>query len=140
MHDLVLPDFEMNCRDWLVVTPEESGLPDEFCGAPLLAVLSTVVIGPDTFSPASGVVTVALPDADVAVRPGVDDDSPASLLVDAECGDTVETEARHTEMRYVVPTPDGRLALLVEFELPDHPEAEIVHRVESLTRSFRWAA
>lgn len=131
MPDLVLPDFEMNCQDWVVVTPEESGLPDELCGAPLLAVLSTVVIGRDSFTPASGVVTVGLPDDEVAVRP-LTDDSIAALLVDGESADT--------EMRYVVPTPDGKLALLVEFELPDGPEAEIVDRVESLMRSFRWAA
>ena len=131
MQDLVLPDFEMNCQDWLVVTPEESGLPDELGGAPLVAVLSTVVIGRDSFSPASGVVTVGLPDEEAAVRP-TEDDCVAALLVDGESADT--------EMRYVVPTPDGRLALLVEFELPDGPEAEIVDRVESLMRSFRWAA
>lgn len=131
MQDLVLPDFEMNCQDWVVVTPEESGLPDEFCGAPLLAVLSTVVIGADSFTPASGVVTLGLPDGEAAVRP-TGDDCIAALLVDGESADT--------EMRYVVPTPDGRLALLVEFALPDGPEAEIVDRVESLMRSFRWAA
>ncbi len=27
MKDLVLPSFEMDCRDWLVVTPDEVGLP-----------------------------------------------------------------------------------------------------------------
>ena len=131
MQDLVLPDLEMNCQDWVVVTPEESGLPDELYGAPLLAVLSTVVIGADTFTPASGVVTLALADDEAVVRPP-EPDCVAALLVDGESADS--------EMRYVVPTPDGKLALLVEFELPDGPEAEIVDRVESLMRSFRWAA
>jgi hypothetical protein len=131
MQDLVLPNFEMNCQDWLVATPEESGLPDELDGAPLLAVLSTVVLGPDSFCPASGVVTVGLADSDAPVRP-TEDDCVAALLVDGESADT--------EMRYLVPTPDGRLALLVEFDLPDGPEAEVVDRVESLMRSFRWAA
>ncbi len=131
MQDLVLPDFQMDCQDWLVATPEESGLPDELGGAPLLAVLSTVVIGEDSFSPASGVVTVGLADTEAAVRP-VEDDCVAALLVDGDSADT--------EMRYLVPTPDGRLALLVEFALPDGPEAEIVDRVETLMRSFRWAA
>jgi len=131
MQDLVLPNFEMNCQDWVVVTPDQSGLPDELHGAPLLAVLSTVVLGPDTFSPASGVVTVGLADDEAVVRPP-EEDCVAALLVDGESADT--------EMRYVVPTPDGKLALLVEFALPDGPEAEIVDRVESLMRSFRWAA
>jgi hypothetical protein len=131
MRDLVLPNFEMNCQDWLVTTPADSGLPDELCGAPLLAVLSTVVIGADSFSPASGVVTVGLPDEEAVVRT-LADGCVASVLLDGESDDT--------EMRYVVPTPDGRLALLVEFALPDGPEAEVVDRVESLMRSFRWAA
>jgi hypothetical protein len=130
MDDLTLPDFEMNCSDWLVVTPEESGLPDEIGGAPLLAVLSTVVIEDDRFTPASGVLTVGLADADIVSQPLAN--SVASLLVDGadDC----------TELRYVVPAPDGRLALLVEFALPDGPEAQMVDRVESLMRSFRWAA
>ncbi|MCW2497385.1 hypothetical protein [Jatrophihabitans sp.] len=131
MADLVLPNFEMNCQDWLVTTPEDSGLPNEVAGAPLLAVLSTVVLGEDSFSPASAIVTVGLNDDGAPMRP-IDGGCVASLLVDGESGDT--------EMRYVVPTPDGRLALLVEFALPDGPEAEVVDRVESLMRSFRWAA
>ena len=72
MKDLVLPSFEMDCRDWLVVTPDEAGLPDEVAGSPLLAMLSTVVIGEDSFSPASGVLTVALVDDElsrIAPRP-----------------------------------------------------------------------
>jgi hypothetical protein len=130
MDDLTLPDFEMNCRDWLVVTPEESGLPDEIAGSPLLAVLSTVVLEDDRFTPASGVMTVGLADVHMPAQPL--ENSVASLLMDCD--------PDGTEMRYVVPAPDGRLALLVEFALPDGPEAEVVDRVESLMRSFRWAA
>ena len=44
MQDLVLPSFEMDCRDWLVATPDGTGIPEEVDGAPLLAVLSTAVI------------------------------------------------------------------------------------------------
>ena len=130
MDDLTLPAFEMNCTDWLVVTPADSGLPDEIAGAPLLAVLSTVVIDADRFSPASGVLSVGLADDDVVSMPLPD--SPASLLMDGM--------DEPSELRYMVPAPDGRLALLLEFTLPDGPEAEVVDRVESLMRSFRWAA
>jgi len=130
MDELTLPNFEMNCADWLIVTPEESGLPDEIGGAPLLAVLSTVVIDEDRFSPASGVLTIGLADADVISRPLPN--SVAEQLLDGDDGGT--------EMRYMVPSPDGRLALLMEFALPEGPEAQVVDRVESLMRSFRWAA
>ena len=42
--ELALPAFQMDCRDWLIITPSETGLPDEVAGTPLLAVLSTVVL------------------------------------------------------------------------------------------------
>src|SRR3954462_15796068 len=60
--DLVLPAFEMDCRDWLVVGPAEAGLPEDVAGAPLLAVLSTVVIGAD-LEEATGALTVGGRDA-----------------------------------------------------------------------------
>ena len=53
--DVVLPAFEMDCRDWLVVTPTTDGLPEEVGGAPLLAVLSTAVFDAAT---AAGVDTL----------------------------------------------------------------------------------
>ena len=62
MKDLVLPAFAMDCRDWLVITPTQAGLPDEVAGAPLLAVLSTAVLGADSFRSASAVLTVGLLD------------------------------------------------------------------------------
>src|SRR5665647_2317698 len=69
MKDLVLPAFAMDCRDWLVVTPAQVGLPDEVGGAPLLAVLSTAVLGQNSFRSASAVLTVGLLDSDVPARP-----------------------------------------------------------------------
>ena len=50
--DVVLPAFEMDCRDWLVVTPSPDGLPEEVGGAPLLAVLSTAVFDETNFQSA----------------------------------------------------------------------------------------
>src|SRR4051812_1830844 len=71
--DLVLPAFEMDCRDWLVVGPTEAGLPEDVAGAPLLAVLSTVLIDHD-LEEATGALTVGVLDDDDlefrAVAPG----------------------------------------------------------------------
>lgn len=132
MKDLVLPAFEMDCRDWLVVTPAEAGLPDEIAGAPLLAVLSTVVLGGESFVPASGVLTVGLLDDDGPPTRQLSPDCIAAELVDADdSGDCV---------RYVLPAPDQRLALLAEFALAEGTDPDVVERIESLMVSFRWAA
>src|SRR5690348_1225329 len=111
MQDLVLPSFEMDCRDWLVATPEESGIPEEVDGAPLLAVLSTAVIDADGLRPASGVLTVGLMDDDVQAVRTFDADCPAAEIVD----DYYDADV----LRFVLPAPNGPLALLAEFTLPD---------------------
>lgn len=132
MQDLVLPSFEMDCRDWLVATPEATGIPDEVDGAPLLAVLSTAVIDEDGLRPASGVLTVGLMDEGISAVRTLDDASPAAEIVD----DAPEADV----LRFVLPAPTGPLALLAQFTLPDGHDQEVVDRVESLMRSFRWAA
>ena len=131
MKDLVLPAFEMNCRDWLVLTPESAGLPDEVGGAPLLAVLSTAVIGADDIKPASGVLTVGLMDSDVPLR---------LVAEGAVAGELVDGEAPPDCVRYVLPTPEGDLALLAEFAMTDGADEEVEQRIEALMASFRWAA
>lgn len=131
MNDLVLPAFHMDCRDWLVVTPAEAGIPDEVGGAPLLAVLSTVVLDEDAFVPASCVITVGLLDDNVPPSRPVGPDSVAAELLDDDESDSV---------RYVLPAPDQRLALLAEFTLSEGSSPEAVGRIESLMASFRWAA
>ena len=68
--DVVLPAFEMDCRDWLVVTPDEAGIPEEVGGAPLLAVLSTAVIDREDLASASAVLTVGLLDDDQKAKAG----------------------------------------------------------------------
>ena len=132
MKDLVLPAFEMDCRDWLVVTPAEAGLPDEIAGAPLLAVLSTVVLGAESFVPASGVLTVGLLDDDVPPTRQLSPGCVAAELVDVDDSDDC--------VRYVLPAPDQRLALLAEFTLAEGTDPDVVRRIESLMVSFRWAA
>lgn len=130
MKDLVLPAFELDCRDWLVVTPDEAGLPDEVAGSPLLAVLSTVVLGADEFRPASGVLTVGLMDEDELPTRALADGCAAAELLDGEDG----------QRRFVMPAPNGRLALVAEFSMPEGEDTEVTDRIESLMTSFRWAA
>ena len=131
--DVVLPAFEMDCRDWLVVTPSPDGLPEEVGGAPLLAVLSTAVFDETNFQSASGVLTIGWLDDESrqSSRAGV-----AELL---DPDGQVDGELGGWSMRYLVPSPDGQLGLLAEFTLGDRPDIEILRRVETLMASFRWA-
>src|SRR4051794_23506675 len=128
--DLVLPAFEMDCRDWLVVGPAEAGLPEDVAGAPLLAVLSTVVIGAD-LEEATGALTVGVLDDDEeldirAVAPG------AGAL--GRGGEFRPPGPR----RYVMPAPgEHRLALLAEFVVGVGRD-ELDSRVDRLMQSFRW--
>jgi hypothetical protein len=130
MPDLVLPAFEMDCRDWLVVSPTEAGLPEEVTGTPLLAVLSTVVIDEDVRE-ATGALTVGIIEdsEDLAVRP-IAPGSTAQELLDAD----PEPGTR----RFVMPAPNQQLALLAEFVVPDAVDNELETRVEKLMASFRW--
>lgn len=131
MRDLVLPAFAMDCRDWLVITPSQAGLPDEVAGAPLLAVLSTAVIGADSFRSASAVLTVGLLDADVMTR---------RVSGSAVAEELIDVDAAPDTRRYVLPTPDGQLALVAEFTMPDGADDDVVARIDALMTSFRWAA
>jgi hypothetical protein len=134
MNELVLPAFQMDCRDWLVVTPADAGLPDEIGGAPLLAVLSTVVLDDAAFLPVSGVITVGLLDDELPpsrpVRPG----AVAAELVDPDAPDDAAPG-----VRYLLPAPDQRLALLAEFTLSEGSTAAATARIDALMASFRWA-
>jgi hypothetical protein len=91
------------------------------------------VLDADTFAPASGVLTVGLLDEDVPtgriLAPGcvaqkLDDDG------DGGVGGCV---------RYMLPAPDHRLALLAEFNLAEAHETELLPRIDVLMASFRWA-
>jgi len=134
MADLVLPAFEMDCRDWMVVSPSDAGLPDEVVDIPLLAVLSTVVID-DEVHEATGALSVGIldQDEDLPVRP-VDPESPAQELVDA-----VDLPGTR---RFVMPAPNQYLALLAEFVVQGNElgrfDDELDQRVEKLMASFRW--
>jgi hypothetical protein len=129
--DLVLPAFQMDCRDWLVVTPGEAGIPEEVADAPLLALLSTAVIGPGDLSSASAVLTVGL----------LDDDAPPAVPPAFDCvaAEVIDADGDDRSVRYLVPSPDGRLALLAEFTM-DGDTAEVRQRIEALMASFRWTS
>jgi hypothetical protein len=133
--DLVLPAFEMDCREWLVNTPASVGLPEEIGGAPLLAVLSTVLVADGDLREASGVLTVGLLDEETPETRPVSGGSVAVQLVGAD-----GAEGADDSVQYVLPAPDGHLALLAEFQLPRADDAEMIARIESLMASFRWAA
>jgi hypothetical protein len=130
--DVVLPAFEMDCRDWLVVTPSPDGLPEEVGGA-ALAVLSTAVFDETNFQSASGVLTIGWLDDETRER------SQAGVAELLDPDGQVDDEPGGWTMRYLVPSPDRQLGLLAEFSLGDHPELEILRRVEALMASFRWA-
>jgi hypothetical protein len=126
-----LPAFELDCRDWLVATPEDGTVPEEIAGAPVVAVLSTVVIGVVDLEPASAVLSIGLLDEPVdAIR--IATDSPVAELIDVDFA--------LGSARYVVPAPVGQLALLAEFSGGHGCADELLHRFQRLMTSFRWAS
>lgn len=130
LHALELPAFELDCRDWLVATPDDGSVPEEVAGAPVVAVLSTAVINLDELTPASAVLSIGLLDEPIeSVR--LDADSPVAELIDVDVA--------AGSARYVVPAPDGQLALLAEFTGRGNC-VELLQRFEQLMASFRWAA
>jgi hypothetical protein len=130
--ELALPAFQMDCRDWLVITPGETGLPDEVAGAPLLAVLSSAVVDVDDFRSVSAVLTLGLLDEDEHRYGPVGRHGIAAEIVDGE--------VLEGAVRYLLPAPDGRLALLAEFTTTGKVDAEVQRRIQALMTSFRWAA
>jgi hypothetical protein len=128
--DLVLPAFEMDCRDWLVVGPAEAGLPEDVAGAPLLAVLSTVVIE-DDIEEATGALTVGMLDDDEELQ--IREVAPGAAAYEL-----VEEFVTPGTRRYVMPAPgEHRLALLAEFVVGVGRD-ELDLRVDRLMQSFRW--
>jgi hypothetical protein len=88
------------------------------------------MIGSDCLTAASAVLSIGLLDEPVdSVK--LDEDSPVAELID------VDVSAGSA--RYVVPAPDGQLALLAEFTGGPQCE-ELLVRFEQLMASFRWAS
>jgi hypothetical protein len=131
LQSIQLPAFELDCRDWLVATPEDGSVPEEIGGAPVVAVLSTVVIGRNDFEPASAILSIGLLDEPLdAVQ--LDASSPVAELIDVDFSTG--------SARYVVPAPDSQLALLAEFSSGERCDQELMERFQRLMTSFRWAS
>jgi hypothetical protein len=114
----------------LIATPADGSIPEEIAGAPVVAVLSTAVIGAEDIMAASAVLSIGLLDEPVdSVQ--LDADSPVAELIDF---DTHQGLAR-----YVVPAPDGPLALLAEFSANGECR-DLMDRFARLMASFRWAS
>lgn len=133
MADLVLPAFEMGCRDWIVLNPVDAGMPEDVAGSPLLAVLSTAVVEDDVLE-ATGMLSVGLMD-------GADDLETRAVAPGAPVHELVGTDATPGARRYVIPAPNGHpLALVAEFVVAQDSADELQDRVARLMRSFRWQA
>ena len=133
MADLVLPAFEMDCRDWIVLSPADAGMSEDVAGSPLLAVLSTSVIEDDVLE-AKGALSVGLMD-------GADELETRIVAPGAAVHELVGEDATPGTHRYVIPAPNGApLALVAEFVIGRDSDDELEHRVRRLMRSFRWQA
>jgi hypothetical protein len=133
MSDLVLPAFEMDCRDWIVLSPTDAGLPEDIAGSPVLAVLSTVVIEEDVRE-ATGALTIGLMD-------GRDELDIREVAPGAPVHELFDEDAEPGTQRYVMPSPNGQpLALVAEFVVGDDASDELPRRVDRLMKSFRWQA
>jgi hypothetical protein len=133
MADLVLPAFEMDCRDWIVLSPADAGLPEDIAGSPLLAVLSTVVID-DDLEEAKGALSVGLTE-------GADELETCAVAPGAPVRELVGMDATPGTCRFVIPAPNGHpLALVAEFVISDRARAALTERIQKLMCSFRWQA
>jgi hypothetical protein len=121
-----LPAFELDCRDWLVSTPDDGSAPEEIAGAPVVAVLSTAIIESDDLLPGSALLSVGLLEDDRA-----DSATPTAELLD------LDLEGGFA--RYMVPVPDSQLALVAEFSC-DRANADMMERFGRLMSSFRWTS
>ncbi len=135
-NELALPAFQLDCRDWLVITPDQAGLEDEVAGAPLVAVLSTVVLDSDDFRSVSAALTLALIHDDDDAATGLPVADVEWLAADPP--DFID-DTHGVMTRYILPAPDGQLALLAEFTFVGAADAEICRRIDALMASFRWA-
>jgi hypothetical protein len=122
---LELPAFELDCRDWLVSTPDDGSAPEEIGGAPVVAVLSTVLIGDEELLPGSALLSIGLLDE-------------SSSHAGPSVAELIDLDVETGSARYVVPVPDGQLALLAEFSC-DRADVDLMRRFEALMSSFRWA-
>jgi hypothetical protein len=151
--DLSLPTFALDCRDWLVATEADGILPDDIDGVAVLAVLSTAVVDQGDLQSASAVFSLGLLDDEpdeFSQIVGLDHTLPAET--DPAATDLTNTDRLADEpdvyvhdadwaaghARFVVPSPDGSLAVIAEFSSAPMPSPDLVERFHRLVDSFRW--
>jgi hypothetical protein len=130
--DVELPEFTLDCRDWLVATEADGVFDDEICEGPVLAILSTVVIEAGQFHAATTVISLALLGDEFRGDLGV---GPIGFNADRLLSDA-DWETGHA--RYVAPAPNGDLALVAEFSSEADPPLELSARFHELLASFNW--
>lgn len=136
--DLSLPTFALDCQNWLITSEltsndADGAVAEDIDGVPVLAVLSTAVIGSSDLEAASAVFSLGLMDADVELE----------LLADTTAADAPEVYIHETawaegHARFVIPAADGYLAIIAEFCSDLDPSPELVDRFCALVSSFRW--
>ena len=136
--DLSLPAFALDCTDWLVTDESDGVLPEDIDGVPLLAVLSTALVAGDALHSATAVLSLSLMDdgfdeLDLGPAPVSDDPGVPDIHV-------LTTDWADGHARYVLPSPDGDLAIVAEFSSGPDPLPDLVDRFRDLVGSFRWAA
>jgi hypothetical protein len=65
---------------------------------------------------------------------------PVSRWDGGVAAELVDADSYDGTVRYLLPAPDGQLALLAEFTTTGTVDAEVHRRIEALMTSFRWAA
>ena len=153
--DLSLPTFALDCREWLVATEADGILPDDIGGVAVLAVLSTGIVAEGDLQSASAVFSLGLLDDEVdefdrivgaEVVDGFTDtvdDLDITQKHDAATDQGPEVYVHDVDWaaghaRFVVPSPDGSLAVIAEFSSATMPSPELVDRFHRLVESFRW--
>lgn len=130
--DLSLPTFALDCQNWLIRSEADSALSEEVDGLPVLAVLSTALIGHGDLESASAIFSL-----------GLMDDTELDLITRSAGCDVPEVYVHETawndgHARFVIPTSDSELAVIAEFSSERDPSPELVERFRDLMSSFRW--
>lgn len=134
--DLTLPAFALDCRDWLVVSEADGVLLEEIDGGPVLAMLSTAVVVDDELCSASAILSLGLLEDDFG---DADLEPPVPGRVGAPDVHVIEMDWTAGHARFILPWPDGGLAVIADFSSGATPAPDLVERFRDLVMSFRWA-
>lgn len=135
--DLVLPAFALDCRQWLVANEADGALPGDIADGPVLAILSTAVVTGQSLQSASAVLSLGLMDDDFDVFPAEPATAAGPSVPDVH---VLSADWAVGHACFVLPAPDGDLAVIAEFSSAPDPLSDLVERFRDLVASFRWAA